>query len=87
MDPATLDEFGVPADALDSLAHTAFWTLPSGPRRTPFPLDVKALLDNREAYDAARAMHDAKGTMRLMREWMRHDAAALREQVEAELDR
>ncbi|MDX1418530.1 MAG: hypothetical protein R3181_01070 [Rubricoccaceae bacterium] len=86
LNPAALDEASPSPDRLDSLRQTPLWTLPVGDRRDPFPLDVESLLNDRGAYDEAKQMHLYKGTLRAMRAWMRRDARALREQVDAELN-
>ena len=61
--------------------------IPQGERRQPFPLDREAFLSSREANGAVFQMVDRSAHLALYRTQIAERSAALRELVEAELDR
>jgi hypothetical protein len=58
-----------------------------GERRTPFPFDAEQFLSDRDALHAVFVLNVVTANLRRSRDRMRTEAAALRERVEAELNR
>lgn len=61
--------------------------IPEGARRTPFPIDLEAFYQDREAYAAVQSMAFARRLMAAGRLAMLNRASTLREQIETELNR
>lgn len=73
-----------PRAELDSLARFDLgFPLPEGPYQEPFPLDVAALLRERDAYHALSTVHSKKVAMQRYRREAGLQAQVLRQQVEA----
>lgn len=80
-------EVEYPPEVRDSMWHAEGVWAPPPDARDPFPIDVEAFLSDRETAFAANRKGLWRGIMRRLGAWMQGDAAALREAVEAELNR
>lgn len=79
---------GIPPAIRDSLAQNTAWLpLPEGPQRTVRSLNVEALFRDQAAYTAVSNLWRLRFYMGLNRENVVRETVALREQIEAELDR
>ena len=72
-------------DALVRNAADPYFEAPPDPELRPFPVDVEALLRDREAYRAFWTMNSAKRSMGRIRQQMAESAQTLREHVRAAL--
>ena len=86
LDPVAFDAHGRTPAQVDSLRRDPLWPIPATPRDR-FPFDVSAFLADQDAYNDAEIMRNVRLQLRGRRAWLLRETIALREQVEAELDR
>jgi hypothetical protein len=88
IDYAEMIVMRAPPALIDSVARAnPMFRLPPGPRRRPFPVDVDALLRDRDAHFAIGQLVSAKRNMADLRQEMREGARRVRALVAAERKR
>jgi hypothetical protein len=86
-DPVALNTSWRSQEELDAFRQDPLWPYAADARRDRFSFDVRDFLSDREAFNEAESMRNRRRQLATNRAMMLHATTALREQVEAELNR